>query len=226
MARARAWTAWPAAVVVAVAVAMLAPSATASVEIRDSETTALLQEFEKAQCRAKKGKNPFLAFSLPANDLYTLSLYVQKAVWTGFGHTYDIFYGSGPVDLDVFGPGPGERYSNEFGIPGTPPGVVGAGGIKVCPERQAVLDRRLRSQRCVLHQGRLDQRLGQVPVPAPALSAQPLAGTGFAATGVAAPAARPTRPRIRWRTLSSSLTGTSPIRTPSESMNPQIASTR
>ena len=131
MARARAWTAWPAAVVVAVAVAMLAPSATASVEIRDSETTALLQEFEKAQCRAKKGKNPFLAFSLPANDLYTLSLYVQKAVWTGFGHTYDIFYGSGPVDLDVFGPGPGERYSNEFGIPGTPPGTVGAGGIKV-----------------------------------------------------------------------------------------------
>jgi hypothetical protein len=117
--------------VLAAMVAGFVPAASASVEIRDSQTTELLQEFDKAKCKVKKGTYRFAFLSLPANDLYTLDVFIHKAVWDGFGHTYNIFYGSGPVDLDVFGPGQGERYSNEFGIPGTPPGTVGAGGVKL-----------------------------------------------------------------------------------------------
>jgi hypothetical protein len=117
----------------ALAVALFAPTAAASIQILDSETVAPLEEFDNASCRVTKGNahSRFVAFSLPANDLYVLDVFIAKSAWEGFGHTYDLVYGDTAVIAQVFGPGPGENYSNEYGIPGTPPGFVGAGAVKI-----------------------------------------------------------------------------------------------
>ena len=175
MARARAWTAWPAAVVVAVAVTMLAASATASVEIRDSETTALLQEFEKAQCRGQEGKEPVRRLlAARQRPLHAAVCTCRRRSGPASATTYDIFYGSGPVDLDVFGPGPGERYSNEFGIPGTPPGTVGAGGIKVSQNGKRFSIGVYALNDASFTKGVSISGSAKCQYPLPALSAQPL----------------------------------------------------
>ncbi len=115
-----------------VAVAATAPAATASVKIQRSDTAELLEEFDKATCKASKNaKIAFYAFSQPANDLYTLDVFIERSAWEGFGHTYNLYYGSSDVTAFVFGPNQGETYSNEVGLPGTPPGTVGAGAIKI-----------------------------------------------------------------------------------------------
>lgn len=112
--------------------AVAAPPASATIKIHESESLELLQEFERASCKASKGaKIAFHAFSLPTNDLYTLDLFISRDAWKGFGHTYDLLYGDGSVDASVFGPNQGELYTNAVGLPGTPPGTVGAGAIKI-----------------------------------------------------------------------------------------------
>jgi hypothetical protein len=121
---------WSAAILAALAIATLAPAANASVEIRQSDTTNLLEEFEKSKCKLKAGPFGFVSFSLPANDLYRLDIFIRKGVWKGFGHTYDLFYGGEDVIANVFGPHQGELYGNDFGLPGTPDNTVGAGAIK------------------------------------------------------------------------------------------------
>ncbi len=109
-----------------------APTAGASIKIHNSETLELLQEFDKASCKASRNaKIPFYAFSLPANDLYTLDVFITRDAWKGFGHTYNLYYGNSDITAYVFGPNQGETYTNEVGLPGTPPGTVGAGAIKI-----------------------------------------------------------------------------------------------
>lgn len=121
---------WSSAIVAGLIIALLAPAATASIKIQESETLSLLEEFEQAKCRTKTKAFGFVALSLPANDLYTLDVFITKAAWKGFGHTYNLFYGNEDVQINVFGPN-GELFSNEYGLPGTPDGTVGAGGIKI-----------------------------------------------------------------------------------------------
>lgn len=114
------------------ALAVVAPAASASIKIQRSDTSEVLQEFDKASCKASKNaKIAFSAFSLPANDLFTLAVFISRDEWKGFGHTYNLYYGSTDAIANVFGPNRGELYSNEFDIPGTPPGTVGAGAIKI-----------------------------------------------------------------------------------------------
>lgn len=117
-------------ILAALAIAVLAPAAGASIKIQESETLSPLEEFQQAKCRTKTKAFGFVALSLPANDLYTLDVFITKAAWKGFGHTYTLYYGNEDVQINVFGPN-GELYSNEYGIPGTPDGTVFAGGIKV-----------------------------------------------------------------------------------------------
>jgi len=109
----------------------LVPSASATVEVRDSDTTALLDTYDRASCRShKSGKVGFTAFSLPADASYTVDVFITKEVWRGFGHTYPMYYGAGGISVDVFGPG-GALFGNDDSLPGTPPGTVGAGGVKI-----------------------------------------------------------------------------------------------
>jgi hypothetical protein len=112
----------------AASLAVLAPAANATVTIRDSDTSAVLEEFQTAKCKLKSKSFGFVAYSVPANDLYRLDVFIYKQAWDGFGHTYNLFYGDELAVVDVFGPT--ERYGNEFTPPGTPPGTLGAGGLK------------------------------------------------------------------------------------------------
>lgn len=115
-----------------VALCALAPSAGASIKIQQSETLELLGEFDKASCKSPAGKKfGFTAFSLPAEDLYTLDVFIAKSAWSGLGDSYDLFYGGQDVTAYVFGPNPGESYGNDVSIPGTPDNTVWAGGVKV-----------------------------------------------------------------------------------------------
>jgi hypothetical protein len=118
-----------AAVLAAGALIAGVPPASASIKIQDSETLTVLQEFDKADCRVVKNKTiKWRAFSQPADDLYTLDVFVNKSAWNGFGE-YDLLYGDPGVEFFVFGPDH-DIYSNTYGIPGTPPGVF-AGGLKI-----------------------------------------------------------------------------------------------
>lgn len=113
-----------------VGLALLAPAARGDIEIRDSDSTALLDSFEKANCKThKRGPFGFTAFSLPAGDTATVDVFISQQAWKGFGHTYPLYYGDQHVQVNAFYGG--QEFGAEHGIPGTPPGIVGAGGVKI-----------------------------------------------------------------------------------------------
>lgn len=114
------------------ALALLAPaSASATLEIRNSdETNALLATVDTMKCKVdKRAKRPFKASGTANGGGYAVGLEIQKSDWKGFGHEYTLYYGDSGVFAAVASPT--VQYSNEVEIPGTPPGVVPAGAIKL-----------------------------------------------------------------------------------------------
>ena len=111
---------------------LVAGPASATVTVSDSDTGRELASFEKAQCKLRgkgaPGKIRFTAFSLPKGAALTLAVFISNFDWHGFGADYPLLYGDQHTIAEVLGGG--EPFSNEFPIPGTPPGTVGTGGIK------------------------------------------------------------------------------------------------
>ena len=58
----------------------------------------------------------------------TVAVFISNFDWHGYGADYPLLYGDQHTIAEVLGGG--EPFSNEFPIPGTPPGTVGTGGIK------------------------------------------------------------------------------------------------
>ena len=201
----------------------------APLEIRDSDgdsETAAAGHLRHRQVpgRTKAGRSAPFSASRAANGAdYTLAVFIQKIDWQGFGGEYPLCTATAARSRR---PSPRTRtYSNEVAIPGTPPGDRGAGGIKF-RERQAdsvgayglaereLLERRHASAAAPSASTRSAAERQAFAGSASTLAAA--AGLGRpTGVGVAAPAARPTRPRIRCRKLSPSLTGRKPSRIPS-----------
>jgi hypothetical protein len=129
-------------VVVAVLATIAVPvRASAEVTIYNSdESMQVLATFQKASCRLNKAGGPskirFSAFSLPKNTTWTFAVFISNFDWHGFGGDYPLMFGDQHTIAEVFGPG--GPYSNEFPIPGTPPGTVGTGGIKFSPNGRKI----------------------------------------------------------------------------------------
>jgi hypothetical protein len=117
---------------IAAAVAMtVAPAgASAAVDIYESSEAAThLATIEKAKCavKGKKGNKRFHASGESPNG-WDLDVYISESFWGGVKDDYTLFYGVREVGFDLFDPS-GTLYSNQFPIPGTPPGIVGGGAI-------------------------------------------------------------------------------------------------
>lgn len=118
------------ALMAVVLVTALAPSAAgAAIEIRGSdEQAALLGTIKKGKCglKGKKANRRFRAVAKSTDGAYELSVVVSE--WHGYRRSYSFFYGASEPG-SFYLRGPDDDYSNLFPIPGTPPGVVGGGGI-------------------------------------------------------------------------------------------------
>jgi hypothetical protein len=111
-------------------------TASADIEVRLSEGgTSVLAHFPKVKCKVGKGATAFEAKAHNSNA-YALVLSVDKSEWLGLGETYTLLYGDSAVFAAVKA---GQvQYSNENGPPGTPPGTVPAGGIKISPNGKRI----------------------------------------------------------------------------------------
>ena len=115
----------------AVAMAIAPAAASAAVDIYESSEAAThLATIEKAKCavKGKKGDKYFLASGESPNG-WDLDVFIYESFWGGVKDDYTLFYGVREVGFDLYAPD-GTLYSNQFPIPGTPPGIVGGGAIK------------------------------------------------------------------------------------------------
>jgi len=101
-------------------------SAGAAIEIRPSTdpTAAPLATIKKGKCN--KFGDLWLGGGKSTDKAW--DLFVEIVDFDGYGPDYSLFYGTDrPAWFEL--KGPGGPYSNRHPIPGTPPGVVGAGAI-------------------------------------------------------------------------------------------------
>jgi hypothetical protein len=110
------------------ALALAAP-AQAEISIVD-DAGNVVSEIKKGKCKVtgKKGKKEFVGFG-ESPEGWELNVYILNESWGGVKDDYTLFYGVRDVGFDLYGPD-SELYSNQFPIPGTPPGLVGGGAIK------------------------------------------------------------------------------------------------
>ena len=106
--------------------ALLMPgSAAATITVLDGGTGAKKAEIQKGRCSLKgqKQNRHFHAIADSSNG-WELDVYVYEGHWRGFKHDYELHYGERQVGFDLFAPD-GELYSNQFPVPGSPPGMIG-----------------------------------------------------------------------------------------------------
>jgi hypothetical protein len=112
------------------AIALTPATASAAVDVYESSEAAThLATIEKAKCAVKgrRGNKHFVAFSESPNG-WELDVYITRDFWGGVGDDYSLYYGVKEVGFDLYAPD-GTLYSNQFAIPGTPPGIVSVGAI-------------------------------------------------------------------------------------------------
>jgi hypothetical protein len=115
--------------VACIAVLALATTAHAEITIVDAEGNPV-SAIKKGKCAVtgKKGKKEFVARG-ESPEGWELDVYILNETWGGVKDDYTLYFGLRDPGFDLFGPD-GENYSNQFPIPGTPPGVVAGGAIK------------------------------------------------------------------------------------------------
>jgi hypothetical protein len=115
----------PVGVVVCIAALMLAASASAEITILNGGTGAKEGEIQKGKCgvKGKKQNKEFHAIAESPNG-WELQVFVYPGHWRGFKHDYELHYGAREVGFDLYAPDQ-ELFSNQFPVPGSPPGMVG-----------------------------------------------------------------------------------------------------
>lgn len=104
---------------------MLSASAAADITILDGDSGAKKAEIHRGRCgvRGTKKNRHFMAIADSPNG-WELDVYIQEGHWRGFKHDYPLHYGVRQVGFDLYDPNQ-ELYSNQFPVPGSPPGMVG-----------------------------------------------------------------------------------------------------
>jgi hypothetical protein len=104
-------------------------TASAAIEIRTSDTGALLSSVDKLKCKTdKRARYPFEASGFAADRTYAIGVGIRRDAWQGPGSAHAAYYGDDGAYISV--QAATVQYSSTYAIPGTPPGVVTAGSIK------------------------------------------------------------------------------------------------
>jgi len=112
------------------AIAVTPSASSAAVDIYESSEAAThLGKIKKAKCAVKgRGQNKEFRASGESSNGWELDVYIYEGFWGGVGDKYTLFFGVREVGFDLYAPD-ATLYSNQFAIPGTPPGIVGGGAI-------------------------------------------------------------------------------------------------
>lgn len=119
-----------ASVLSTLAFAVAAPSASAQIQILDSNSSNKVDTITKGKCRVsgKKGNRDFFLAAKSDKGKFLLTVFIDAPVFTGFGDTYIVYYGSPDPQIFLHRNSDDEVFSN-FKLPGTPAGVVGGGAV-------------------------------------------------------------------------------------------------
>lgn len=97
-----------------------------------SEAATKLGTVRKGKCKVRtaNGRKYFGALAESTNGRFDLVVVIDPPIWRGYRKVYPLFYGDANVWVGLTDHHTDTRYSTSFPIPGTPPGVVGAGRVK------------------------------------------------------------------------------------------------
>jgi hypothetical protein len=114
-----------------VAAAVLAAPAGAEVRVLDADSNTV-DSFKTGDCRTfgKGADQRFFASLKSEGKLFSMTVFIDEGTWKGFGEDYALSYGSEDPAYFLRRRADDELFSNVFPVPGTPPGVLGAGAIK------------------------------------------------------------------------------------------------
>lgn len=122
------------AVLATFVLAVVAVPARAEIQlIESSEAATELGKIRKGKCKVRRtsnGEKYFGAIAESTNGRWELTVLVDRGFWGGYREEYSLFYGVAEINVALLDLSTDTAYSTSYSIPGTPPGVVGAGGLK------------------------------------------------------------------------------------------------